>query len=183
MDFRGMTAPTWGSVWVRGQPQARRQDGSRVQVQTPTCACRVSVAGAGTYRVDMTLEPDVASHRGFATWISDMEEAAAESEALAAWRQGKSRSATVFRGNLRLMAFSDTMVYDADGRVSADLMSAAGCTALLELQGCWSTEGRWGVRLKVVQLKYTTAPPTLVHDPPEPAESSEEDVTFGFVDV
>lgn len=163
MDFRQVSPESvaWGTAFYRGQPQARAAGGARVTVQTPPCACRVSAMGSGMYRLDMTVREDVASHAAFAEWIRGLEAAAAGSEALAAWRGDKGMSTTLFRGNARFTAFSDTMVFDRDGKVSADLMDAAGCTCLLELTGCWSSEARWGLRWKLCQVKFDVVSPTL----------------------
>lgn len=186
MDFRAVKPEgvTWGAAWYRGQPQARTGDGARVTVQTPPCACRVSAMGSAMYRLDMTVREDVASHAAFAEWIGALEKAAATSEALAAWRGDRGMSTTLFRGNARFTAFSDTMVFDRDGKVSADLMDAAGCTCILELTGCWGSDSRWGLRWKLCQVKFDVVAPTL---PIVPIDCGDDDTPggapgFSFVD-
>jgi hypothetical protein len=65
-----------------------------------------------------------------------------------------------FRGNrtLRVTAFTDTLIFDAAGAVTADPSGAKACSCLLELQGAWTSPARWGVRWKVVQVKLSDEP-------------------------
>ena len=181
MDFRAVdpSTTTW-STWTRGQPGARARDGSKVVVQTPTCPCRVSLARPGMYRVDLKLHPAVPVHAQFAEWVGALEESASEAAELAEWRGKRRRSACVYNDGVRLMAFSDTLAFDEEGKLSADLMDAAACAALVELQGLWSTDTSWGLRWRVTQLKFSKTPldlPAVVAEPPPPALPG-----FAFVD-
>jgi hypothetical protein len=106
-------------------------------------------------RIDMALHGH-GIHREFQEWICRVE--ASASAALADWHGGKSMSSTVFRSNLRLMAFSDALTFDAEGKLAFGLMDACSCACLVELQGCWSSDARWGLRWKVTQAKYDTSP-------------------------
>lgn len=160
MDFRAIPAEdiTW-TAWYRGQPGARTAAGQKVVVQTPRAACRVSLAGAGMFRIDMAMKPHLdAIHEAFCSWVGALEEAVGAAPDLQAWRQGKSRSTTLYNNNLRLMAFSDTLCFDDTGTLSFDLIDATNCACIVELQGCWSTEARWGLRWKVTQVKFGTGP-------------------------
>lgn len=185
MDFRTVDASTIGwNTWYKGQPVARLAGGGRLQVQTPMTACRASVAHPGMYRVELSLRPDVAAHAAFREWVTEIERsaerAAAQDAELAAWMGTKQRSATVYNDTMRLTAFSDTLTFDSCGKLSAGLMDAAACACLLELSGCWSSESRWGLRWRIVQLKFDTVAPTFPvqcmleddvtpHDTPLPA--------------
>lgn len=178
MDFRSVTPSslTWSTL-SRGQPVARTPQGGKVVVQTPTCPCRVSMHSPGMFRIDMSLRAHVPIHAAFMDWVSDIEESATEH-----LRIPKMRSSCVYNGNLRLMAFSDTLAFDASGSLSADLMSAAACACVVELQGCWTTDQKWGLRWKVVQVKFTHEAPAL---PPAPGEEDEAPATgagFAFVE-
>ncbi len=155
MDFRLIKAAdiVW-SLTSRGQPMARTAAGAKVVVQTPLCPCRVVAPGGGMYRVHLALRPDLAVHSAFCEWLCDVEDGAGDSAALAAWRGARSKSVAVYNNSLRVMAFSDTPTFDASGRLSAELLTAGGCTCILELQGGWSTDARWGVRWKAVQIKF-----------------------------
>lgn len=163
MDFRAVDpgALQW-TLGPRGLPAARvATTGAKVIVQTPTCPVRVTLSAPGMYRMELRLVPGVAAHAAFAKWACDVEESAAEASALDAWKGAKRRSSWVFNDTARLMAFSDTMAFDADGKLSADLMDARGCAALIELQGLWATDAKWGVRWKVSQVKFSKEPPSL----------------------
>lgn len=191
MDFRSVqpSAITW-STWSRGQPVARVGQGGKVVAQTPLCPCRVSVAGSGMYRLDLVLRQDLPTHSQFCGWLADIEDSA--SEALKEWRGGRSKSTCVYNNSMRLMAFSDTLAFDSSGKLSADLMSAGGCACIIELQGCWSTEARWGLRWKIVQIKFVEecslaalpAPVTVVDDDTHQPSRGPTDVqsTFAFLD-
>lgn len=174
MDFRLVSPPdiAW-STWSRGQPVARTAQGGKVVVQTPLCPCRMSLAGAGMYRVELALRPDLPAHAAFADWLSDVEDSAQAAPALAEWRGARRRSTTAYNNSVRLMAFSDTLAFDASGNLSADLMAARGCACILELQGGWSGEARWGLRWKIVQIKFAEecALPTA------PQVDDDEDIT------
>ncbi len=88
-------------------------------------------------------------HQQFAEWLS-----AIESSATGAWKDGLSLSTAVYGSNFRVLLFSDTLVFDEQGVLSADGMSAKSCVMLLELSGAWTSPGRWGLRWKVAQVKY-----------------------------
>lgn len=162
MDFRAVQPSqiAW-ATWSRGQPTARTPQGGKVVVQTPTCGVRVSMPSPGMYRLDMQLRRDVEIHQAFSQWLADIEDGVAGADGLKAWRGTKGRSTTVYNGNLRLTAFSDTLAFDASGALSADLMSAASATCIVELQGCWSSDARWGLRWRIVQVKFSKEPPAL----------------------
>lgn len=171
-DFKALDPQSvaWAASWHRGQPAARVREGdggpatAKLLVQTPVAPCRVSLVGSGMYRVDMAFggprPPRV--HSDFCDWVCEVDEAAATAcradAALADWSRGKSQSTSLFRAGMRVTAFSDTLCFDRDGTLSFDLMDAQCCSCLLELQGCWSTDARWGVRWKVMQVKFDTEP-------------------------
>lgn len=161
MDFKTIapSSITW-TTWYRGQPAARLGDGIKVIVQTPVATCRVSLATQGMQRIDMALQPVTQVHADFAEWLCDVDSAAAD--AVTAWRHGKTQSSSLFRNSFRLTAFTNTECFDAAGKVSFDLIDAASCSCLLELQGCWSTDSRWGLRWKVVQVKFDTSVPACI---------------------
>jgi hypothetical protein len=54
---------------------------------------------------------------------------------------------------MRVMAFADTPVFDSREALTAELESARSVSCILELQGTWSTETRWGLRWKILQVK------------------------------
>lgn len=183
MDFRQVVPGDidW-SARYRGQPAARLRDGEKVVVQAPAAACAVTLAGAGMYRLDISLRPDVDVHSEFAAWLCEIDEAVATNESLAEWREGRSRSDTLFRNNWRLMAFSDTLCFDSSGKLSFDLMDAAACSCLVELQGCWSSPTRWGVRWKVLQIKFDQSPPEWATQAPPPQRVNPPLSAFAFVE-
>lgn len=159
-DFRGVDLQQlrWGLAGPSSKPVARLGTHGRVVVQTPCCPCRVSLAGPGMYRADIRLRSDVAIHDEFATWICDIEESAAECEDLAHWREGKSLSSCVYNGSMRLMIFSNVLTFDDKGALSSGFLDAAWCACLVELQGTWGTDSRWGLRWKVIQMKFGKEP-------------------------
>ena len=184
MDFRTIDASSvrW-SLWTRGQPVGRTPGGAKIQVQTPLCPCSVTPAGAGMFRVNLKLSRVVEAHDAFATWIGNVEESAAEASELLAGRGALRRSECVYNNSMRLMAFSDTLAFDDDGKLSGDLMDAAGCAALIELQGLWTAGGKWGLRWRVVQLKFTKVAPDLpVCIVDEEAAAAPRHEAFAFAD-
>lgn len=163
MDFRAVNPATvtW-TVGRRGAPIARGPSNAPVRIQTPPFACTVGALGSGMMRVDLALHPRVDVHREFGRWLGDLEEAAAESPVVAAWKSGRTAARCVYRDSMRLMAFSDTPTFNQHGQLAAGLLDAVGCECILELQGAWGTDGRWGLRWKIAQLKYYEGcPPTL----------------------
>ncbi len=153
MDFRLSDPVTW-DVAKSGPKPAHK-----VVVQTPTTACRVSFPRPGMYRLETRYMPDTcAVHRQFCEWVSGVDESALESEALAEWRRAKAWSPTMYGNAMRLTVFMDTPVYDASGKMSADLMDATSCACIIEPQGCWTAGDKWGLRWKVNQVKFGTEP-------------------------
>lgn len=171
MDFR--TVDPAGIAWTRtprGALMARTPAGAKVIVQTPTCGCRAETMGSGMYRLVMTLREDQASHSAFAAWAGAVEASAAADPSVSGWREHRTLSTGVYNGTMRFVAFSDTLAFDGAGKLSADYLDATSCTLLLELQGLWATDGRWGLRWKVLQYKFSVDPA----DPadPQPAASN-----------
>lgn len=186
MDFRRITPGTvrW-SLPASGKPAARGPDGSRVLAQTPQCACRVSLVRAGMYRLDLALSPAHPTHVAFREWLAELEDAASEAGELRQWRGNRGRSTSVYNNSMRLTAFSDTLAFDAAGQLSGDLLGAQGCTCLVELQGAWATEGRWGLRWRVVQVKFDAAytpPPAQCELIDDMHEHEQPMPAFAFVD-
>lgn len=167
MDFRLVDPGTL--TWTRtprGQPMARAPDGAKVIVQSPRCGCRPVSMRSGMYKLVMTLREDVAAHNAFAQWTEAIEACAAADPTVTACLDSRTLSSGVYcddrgsdsapRRTVRFMAFGDTLAFDQDGKLSADYLDATACTVLLELQGVWVTDGRWGLRWKVLQFKFST---------------------------
>lgn len=158
MDFRSVSP---GSIAFKKAGQrgavAATGPGGKVRVQVPECPCFVSVHSPGTYRVELKL-PNSPTHDSFAEWIGEVESIADSSRG--AWGPGLCKSEALYHNgtvnSMRLLAFSDTLVFDEHGELSADLMTAKKCIALVELAGCWTSGARWGLRWKVVQIKFWT---------------------------
>lgn len=172
MDFRS-TAPESLSFRPRVVPGGRRgrvatarggggpalavttADGGKVRVQLPRASCVVGVHSPGVYRVDLRFPPSEIGE-ALEEWTRRVEEHAAGSVEATG---GLTRSSTLFWNGRhycqRVLAFHDTPVFDAaSGEMSADLPSARSAIALVELVGVWTTEARWGLRWKLVQLKF-----------------------------
>ena len=170
MDFR-VAAPVEWEVARAGPKPAHK-----VVVQTPSAACRVSLLRPGMYRLEARFT-ECAVHREFCEWVAGVEDSAKESEVLEPWRRGKEWSPTVFGRAMRLTVFMDTPVFDSGGTLSAGLMDATSCACLVELQGCWTTGDKWGLRWKVAQVKYDTQPAEFPPPPPPPSNATD----FRFV--
>ena len=70
MDFR--TVDPGSIVWKRGGKAGAVIAVPKISVQTPTCACTISVHTAGMLRVDLKLgNRDI--HRRFIEWIAAIE--------------------------------------------------------------------------------------------------------------
>lgn len=187
MDFRAIKPEdiAWAPAGPRGPAARSPLGGGRVAVQTPLCACKVSVQRPGMYRLDLALRPHMPAHAAFAAWLRGV-----ESEAATALRgvpgYDRPMSACVYNDGLRLMAFSDTLTYDEDGRLSADLLSAAGCECLIELSGTWSGDSRWGLRWRVAQLRFVREvsfpPAPAIDDDDEPASEIAAAGALAFLD-
>lgn len=152
MDFRNVN-PT-NIVWQRGGRQGNvlaTMKNGKVMVQTPKCPCSVNVHSAGVFRIDMKLSTLNPVHARFTEWVSDIEH-----HASGPWKDDSVLSSTVYNSNFRVMAFSDTMTFDEQGNLSADVILAKSCSALLELTGAWTSNGKWGLRWRVMQVKFST---------------------------
>lgn len=149
MDFR--TVNPEHVVWKRGHGTsivAKTTDGTKVVVQTPKCACTVTVHSPGMFRVSMKLKNFDTIHRDFAEWLQRIEDHAA-----GPWKTGRTARSSVYSSTFSLTAFSDTLVFDESGKLSADILEARSCSAIVELSGAWTSDDAWGARWKIVQLK------------------------------
>lgn len=174
-DFRACDpgSITWRRGGRKGGVLAAGEHGTRVVVQTPRFNCRVSVHSPGILRVDMKVPP-VGIGGQLAQWISDV-----EASATGSWKDGLSLSTSVYGTNFRVMLFSDTLVFDENGQLSADAMQAGSGALLLELTGAWTSPGRWGLRWKVVQFKFWKA---AVAEPPPMDDDDVPTAECMFVD-
>jgi hypothetical protein len=153
MDFRAI-APEAVS-FKKGKTVVAKGPEGRITVQIPECPCTVRVHSPGTYRIDLKV-PSSPAHDAFVEWVEAVEVVAARSDV---GLGGLTRSSTVYTGydgtrSVRLMAFSDTLVFDDRGELSADIRTAKKCIALVDLSGAWATDAKWGLRWKVTQLKF-----------------------------
>lgn len=149
MDFRLVNPEN--VTWKRGHGTsivAKTTDGTKIVVQTPKCACNVTVNSPGVFRVRMTLKQFDPVHREFEEWLRRLED-----HASGPWKTGKTVRSAVYSSTFSVMAFSDTLVFDDAGKLSADILDARSCSAILELSGAWTSDDVWGSRWKIVQLK------------------------------
>lgn len=183
MDFRTvrLDALKWAKT-PRGWSVT--SGGNKVRVQVPTCPCRVYPMNS-TYSRGWTLElqlgDDDQACAEFAEFVDALaaqarEQAAPPNLEMAAGtlrRQDYARSYTSFR----VTAFSDAQVFDEQGEyVDTDkLAHARSLTLLLELQGLWTSDLRWGLRWKVAQAKVSAAPPPPPPPPPPQCALAESD--------
>ena len=152
MDFRLVNPES--IAWKRGHGTnvvAGVPGGGKVVVQTPKCACVVSLHSPGTFRVSMKLKQLDPVHREFERWLKRVEESAS-----GPWKTQRAIRSAVYSSSFSVMAFSDTMAFDESGKLSAELASAKSCSALIELSGAWTGNGVWGPRWKIAQLKFWT---------------------------
>ena len=162
MDFR--TIDPGSIAWKRGGKAGTVIAVPKISVQTPTCACAITVHTAGMLRVDLKLgNRDV--HRRFIEWISAIEAgvpanstAGGDSPADDLGLGDLVISSSVYAGNFKVMAFSDTLMFDETGDVSSDATNAQRCAALVDLVGLWTTPTSWGLRWKLTQLKFSEMP-------------------------
>lgn len=152
MDFRLVNPES--ITWKRGHGAnvvAVLPEGTKVVVQTPKCACGVSLHSPGTFRVSMKFKQLDPVHREFEEWLRRV-----ENNASGPWKTQRDLKSAVYSSTFSIMAFSDTMAFDESGKLSADLPNAKSCSALVELSGAWTGDGVWGPRWKIVQLKFWT---------------------------
>lgn len=153
MDFR-LVNPEH-VTWKRGHGTsivAKTTDGTKVVVQTPKCSCTVSMHSPGVFRICMTLKTFDPVHREFEHWLGRLED-----HASGPWKTGKTTRSAVYSSAFSVLAFSDTLVFDEHGKLSADILDAKSCAAIVELSGAWTADGVWGARWKIVQLKFWTS--------------------------
>ena len=178
-DFRACdpAVVTWKRGGRKGSVNASGPFGKRVVVQTPRFPCRVSPHAPGIMRLDMTVTADPV-HAKFAEWIGGLEESASESARIDGWAPGLTLSRAVYGTNFRVMLFSDTLVFDESGSLSANSRDAKSGTLLLELVGAWTSPGRWGLRWKVAQFKFSTSPMVIVVEEDDDVGGAMEECLF-----
>lgn len=176
MDFRTVTAVHW-EPRARGSPCPRTPSGAPVTVQTPWFPCTASYV-TGMFRLECVVRQDVAIHAEFREWLEWLEDEATTAPELEEWKGETTMSRGVFRDTLRLMAFTDTQVFDDTGAMSADLLDMQTCSCVMTLTGLWRTDTRWGLRWKVTQVKFSRVPMDL----PVFEANEESGNTYDFVD-
>ena len=148
-DFRSVDVSA-----IRWFPQSRKTvPATPVRVQVPAAPCTVALA-PGRYVLDLVLAAHPA-HAAFVDFVRRVEEAAVREArpAVAGLRWCPCLDADSLVPTLRLSAFDDTRFYDAAGGRHAAPEGARACACLLELGGAWTTDGCWGLRWKVLEVK------------------------------
>lgn len=152
-DFRGIDVAS-----LKWFPQSRTTiPVTPVRVQTPPSPCSVASV-AGRHIIDLALAGHP-MHAPFLDFVHALERHALENNAAA--KAGHSWCSCVDNGlapRLRLSAFSDTLFFDKDGTLHANPTRMTACVCLCELVGAWTTQDRWGLRWKVLEIKACAAP-------------------------
>lgn len=151
MDFR-LISPrsiTW-SRGARGGIIASRATSSKpIEFQLPRANCTIASHSAGMFKVEIKLNPEDKTHLQLIDWISDLEESS-----VGTWSSTLSKSRLIYKNGFRLMFFSNTNVFDSNGRLSVDFFKAKSCSTLCTLAGLWTSETSYGLRLNIKQLKF-----------------------------
>lgn len=149
-------------------------------LQVPAARCDVGIR-PGYYSVVLHLDAHRPAHDALVAALTEVEDALAETAGL----DPAALKRVVFDRKIYMSVRDDTEWFDADGsniRGSIDTFPVdfKEISALLEIPCVWSKDGRWGVRLKMLQAKRASvsrlraAPPLFLEDP--------EDSTPMFLD-
>ena len=182
-DFRSVdvaSALTWFPMVRRYVPV------TQIRVQTPPAACAIHT-GPGRVSIEMTMAGHPL-HALFSEFVREVEEHAQEhaSQFLPRNMDAEPRrwyaclDATSVAPVLKVSAFTDALFFDSEGTQVHDPSVFKGCSSLLELEGTWVTDGMWGVRWKVKEVKECVPPDTFVFldDSDEPQPETETEYAF-----
>ncbi|AGE56330.1 hypothetical protein PBCVNEJV1_522R [Paramecium bursaria Chlorella virus NE-JV-1] len=149
MDFRDISPRSIS--WTRGGKGAifaSRSTPGPILFQLPRMNATISTHSPGMFRVEFKLDVGNKVHQQFADWIADLEQSA-----VGTWSSTLKKSNLLYKNGFRIMFFSDTNVFDADGNMTVDFFKAQSVSALCALQGLWTSADKYGLRLNIKQLK------------------------------
>lgn len=164
MDFRSIDP---ASIEWKTHAKFGPRPVAKVRVRTPVCRARVGAPTGGRQGVEM------APPAAFLEFLEAVDDRAAESAVVAEWASGLAHSRTIYRGTtFHVSVFSDTEAFDATTNEPSvgRLHHAYAASCILELQGCWSTAQKWGVRWRVAQIKFCVRDGTEDSDSDDPFE-------------
>ncbi len=141
-------------------------------IQTPRCNCEVRMVGIQMYRLIMKFHDKVKLHAEFLEFLHRLDEGALEAsrnpetELREAVEGCEYRACTFRRYNsdvteLTVTAFCNTPMYDSKtNKLSSKIADppAASACCQLKVDGVWRANGKWGVRLGVVCVKFSSEP-------------------------
>lgn len=148
-DFRAVSVAA-----LRWFPQSRSLvPVTPVRVQAPPSPTSITLM-PGRFGIELALAGH-AAHPLFVAFVQDVElhaQANAQpTKGSLAWHSCVDTNSPV--PGVRLAAFEDTRFFDADGRPHTSPTAITSCSCLLELTGAWTTDAKWGLRWKVVEVK------------------------------
>ncbi len=160
MDFR--TVDVAALRWTKTpRGAAVSGPGGKVVVQTPLLPCSVrpmrSTYAQG-WSIDLRLPPGDELGASFGAFVQAVMQSAAAWGGVSAPEAAAPLSEFMGTRSLRVTAFSDALLFDKNGELVQEPAGAKACTCLLELQGCWTSAARWGLRWRVAQVKLADAP-------------------------
>lgn len=157
LDFRAISPRS--ITWSRGGRgssivASRGVSTKPIEFQIPRMNCTISShSSPGMYKIELKLNSEEKTHCQFVDWISDLEESS-----IGTWSSTLTRSRLVYGDGFRLVFFSNTNVFDSNGKLSVDFFKAKSCSVLCSLAGCWEANGKYGLRINVKQLKFFEEP-------------------------
>lgn len=165
-DFRNVrpSSISWNRGGRGGGVFASIIGEKNIRIQVPKTNCFVSPHSPGMFKLELQLSPQVPIHAQFIDWIADL-----EYSSKGPWGDVKLSSA-IYKNGMRVMFFSDTNCFDSNGEMSADFAKAKSASLIFTLVGLWIANGKYGLKFKVDQLKYSEDkieyPPTVSEDSP-----------------
>jgi hypothetical protein len=160
VDFREVDVS--GLRWNKSHRGAYASVGTKkIQVQTPAMRCSATpkvMAHSTGWTIDLYLSNDDICTK-FVDFLRDLQSSAAQWGQLgdtltmsdAVYQNG-------YQSRFRLTAFSDVQIFDIDRNQISTMDGMKACICLLQFQGAWTANERWGLSWKVLQVKQVEEP-------------------------
>lgn len=170
MDFRVAPGPselTWSAPTGFGKTKTAGATfgGKKIMVQTPAFKARMFKDPRST-TLYLSLAGDIGE--AFSTFVESY-------ESFASTKLEGELSSCLRNGSFRVTAWDDVQWFDAAGVFLKESPTSLDAVVVaMEFGGCWVSNGKWGLKWRVQQIKAVSSPAT-----PKPDVSKTE---YAFVD-
>ena len=164
-DFRAVhvSRVVWSKTQRTVSASIDAESRAKIVVQTPAARCHVqpmASARASGHIITMLFDDGSDIHAAFQQFLRDLQASCIEWGGL----NHLELYDAVYTGygggsSFRVTAFSDALFYDTNASQVPSPSAMKACSCVLQLQGAWTSDRRFGLRWQVKQVKEALPPP------------------------